>query len=115
MTQWPSTNDVTVVYLCRHNDVVMTSLWRTDDTMVYLWRADDVIFYVTDSGTIDFNEFLQMMARKVTVNADTELKEVFTVFDINGDGYISSDELHEILSRLGETVTKVSTLYSYYS
>ena len=48
-----------------------------------------------------------MMSRKVSVNPDTELKEVFTVFDINGDGYISGDELYEILSRLGETITKV--------
>lgn len=54
-------------------------------------------------GTIDFFEFLTMMARKVKdVDAEAELKEAFDVFDKNGDGFISSEELALVLKNLGE-------------
>merc|ERR1712187_1078401 len=46
------------------------------------------------NGTIDFSEFLTMMARKMK-DSDTEeeLKEAFRVFDKDGNGYISAAEL----------------------
>lgn len=33
--------------------------------------------------------------------AEKDLQKAFEVFDLNGDGYISCDELHSVLSRLG--------------
>ena len=39
------------------------------------------------SGTIDFPEFLTMMARKVKeVEGDEELRQAFMVFDKDGNG-----------------------------
>lgn len=55
------------------------------------------------NGSIDFFEFLTMMARKVKdVDADAELREAFNVFDKNGDGFISHDELSLVLKNLGD-------------
>jgi calmodulin len=58
------------------------------------------------SGTIDFPEFLTMMARKMT-NADTEeeLIEAFKVFDKDGNGLISAAELRHVMTNLGEKLT----------
>lgn len=60
----------------------------------------------TWSGTIEFDEFLQMMAKNMSRDPERELHEVFAVFDQNNDGYISQDELFDVLTKLGEVVTK---------
>ncbi|XP_048732599.1 calmodulin-A-like [Ostrea edulis] len=59
-----------------------------------------------ESGTIDFEEFLQMMARKMR-DTDTkeELKEAFKVFDKDGNGFISASELRHVMKSLGERLT----------
>ena len=59
------------------------------------------------NGTVEFNEFLVMMVKKSDPNADKEqeLKEAFRVFDKNGDGFISAEELKLVMSRLGEELT----------
>merc|ERR1719201_1501859 len=45
-------------------------------------------------GTIDFQEFLTLMARKMEdVESEAEIKEAFKVFDKDGDGLISAAEL----------------------
>mgnify|MGYP001507204698 CR=1 FL=1 len=45
-------------------------------------------------GTIDFPEFLTMMARKMKdTDSEEEIKEAFRVFDKRGDGFISGGEL----------------------
>jgi calmodulin len=58
------------------------------------------------NGTIDFPEFLQLMARKKT-NTDTEaeLREAFKVFDKDGNGFISAAELRHVMTNLGEKLT----------
>jgi calmodulin len=76
-------------------------------------------------GTIDFPEFLNLMAKKMQVrwpvyrlhlqahpfappqDTDTEddLKEAFKVFDKDNDGYISAPELRHVLTNIGEKLS----------
>jgi calmodulin len=57
-------------------------------------------------GTIDFPEFLNLMAKKMQ-DTDTEddLKEAFKVFDKDNDGYISAAELRHVLTNIGEKLS----------
>ncbi|KAI8597479.1 putative calmodulin [Dissophora ornata] len=58
------------------------------------------------NGTIDFPEFLTMMARKmVDTDSEEEIKEAFKVFDKDGNGFISAAELRHVLTNLGERLT----------
>lgn len=46
------------------------------------------------NGTIEFEEFLNLMARKMKESeAEQELMEAFRVFDKDQDGYISPSEV----------------------
>ncbi|KAG7574458.1 EF-hand domain [Arabidopsis suecica] len=77
------------------------------------------------NGTIDFPEFLCLMAKNLshdqvpprqtkktmvdyhlTDDQISEFKEAFRVFDKNGDGYITVNELRITMSSLGENQTK---------
>ena len=51
------------------------------------------------NGTIDFPEFLSLMARKGT---EEELIEVFKIFDRDGDGFISAAELRHEMNNVGK-------------
>lgn len=56
------------------------------------------------NGTIDFPEFLTMMARKMRdTDSEEEIKEAFKVFDKDGNGYISAAELRHVMTNLGES------------
>ncbi|KRY92187.1 Calmodulin, partial [Trichinella pseudospiralis] len=58
------------------------------------------------NGTIEFDEFLQMMSRKMKdSDSEQELKEAFQVFDKDKDGFISAAELHYVMTNLGEKLT----------
>merc|ERR1712033_24332 len=58
------------------------------------------------NGTIDFEEFLQMMAKKMKdSDNEEELREAFRVFDKDGNGYISAAELRHVMTNLGEKLT----------
>ncbi|AEC09928.1 Calmodulin-like protein 12 [Arabidopsis thaliana] len=75
-------------------------------------------------GTIDFPEFLYLMAKnqghdqaprhtkktmvdyQLTDDQILEFREAFRVFDKNGDGYITVNELRTTMRSLGETQTK---------
>jgi calmodulin len=49
------------------------------------------------NGTIDFPEFLTMMARKMKdTDSEEEIKEAFKVFDKDGNGFISAAELRHV-------------------
>ncbi|XP_032741067.1 calmodulin-4-like [Rattus rattus] len=56
-------------------------------------------------GTISFEEFLTAM-EKYKKGSKEELQAVFRVFDQNGDGYITMDELKQGLSQMGETLSE---------
>ncbi|KAI9625338.1 hypothetical protein H4Q26_016361 [Puccinia striiformis f. sp. tritici PST-130] len=55
------------------------------------------------NGTIDFPEFLTMMARKMKdTDSEEEIREAFKVFDKDGNGFISAAELRHVMTNLGE-------------
>ncbi|XP_012282631.1 neo-calmodulin isoform X1 [Orussus abietinus] len=59
------------------------------------------------NGTIEFNEFLQMMSKKMKgADGEDELREAFRVFDKNNDGLISSMELRHVMTNLGEKLSE---------
>ena len=69
------------------------------------------------NGTIDFPEFLALMARKTAAGSsagagggdcddpDEELREAFKVFDKDQNGDISATELRHVMINLGEKLT----------
>lgn len=59
------------------------------------------------SGTIDFQEFLGLMAWKMKeTDIEEELIEAFKVFDRDGNGLISAHELRFVMSTSGEQLTE---------
>ncbi|XP_038902291.1 calmodulin-like protein 11 [Benincasa hispida] len=61
---------------------------------------------VDGNGTIEFTEFLNLMAKKIKeTDAEEELKEAFKVFDKDQNGYISATELRHVMINLGEKLT----------
>jgi calmodulin len=58
------------------------------------------------NGTIDFPEFLTMMARKMKdTDINEELMQAFKVFDKDGSGTISAAELKAVMANLGERLS----------
>ena len=58
-------------------------------TLLYLDFIFTVCYTITGNGTIDFPEFLTMMARKMKdSDSEEEIREAFRVFDKDGNGFI---------------------------
>merc|ERR1719391_425787 len=56
------------------------------------------------NGTIELDEFLIMMARRI--RDSNTIREVFNVFDSDRDGFITAEELSRVMSGLGEDLTQ---------
>jgi hypothetical protein len=57
------------------------------------------------NGTIDFHEFLTMMAKNQKpkeTDREEGIRRAFKAWDKNGDGYLTLDELALMMSELGE-------------
>jgi len=63
------------------------------------------------SGEIEFGEFCQLCAKFLVEEPDeetmkAELKEAFRVYDRDGAGFITTDQLREIIAELDPRLTK---------
>ncbi|XP_059162888.1 uncharacterized protein LOC131946227 [Physella acuta] len=66
---------------------------------------------INENGLIDFCEFQAMMQREDTESdKKAELMEAFKLFDQDGDGKISFNELRHFIELLGENLTEVDYL-----
>ncbi|NEQ99799.1 MAG: methyltransferase domain-containing protein [Cyanothece sp. SIO2G6] len=63
----------------------------------------DAIIIKTDadlSGTIEFPEFTEWVVNKVDLTSQNDLREIFSLIDLDGNGSISVDELGQLLDSL---------------
>ena len=60
----------------------------------------------SSNGGIDFEEFIELMVKHGS-NIDEDIAESFKVFDRDGDGLITEDELHITMDNLGEPMNEV--------
>ena len=59
------------------------------------------------NGTINFPDFLTMMMEKKMkdTHSEEEIREAFSVFDKDGNGFISAAELRQTMTEVGEKLT----------
>ena len=59
------------------------------------------------SGSIDFPEFLQLIAGKMKTFSENEIsiRRAFRTLDKDCNGYITARELKEVMAKLGEKLT----------
>jgi len=83
---------------------VMTALGEqlTMDTCRQMVASVDL----DGNGSIDFDEFQAMMKAEDSKDSEVdELKAAFQVFDKDGDGTITAQEIHTVMTALGEQLT----------
>merc|ERR1711992_195598 len=83
---------------------VMRSLGQnpTEDEILNLVVEYDV----NGDGTIDFDEFCEMMLRTSSdIDRKVEIREAFKIFDRDGNGFIDAKELKDVVTRMGECLT----------
>ena len=59
------------------------------------------------NGSLEFDEFCNLMhARNKDSNQEDELRARFTLFDKDGNGLITRDELRDVMTQLGEKMSE---------
>jgi calmodulin len=74
----------------------------SDEEVIEMIRIADA----DGSGSVDFCEFVTLMAHKMgDVKSESHLRAAFSLFDHNGDGNLSAEELRRVMINVGEPVT----------
>ncbi|CAH3159897.1 unnamed protein product [Pocillopora meandrina] len=69
------------------------------------------VFAVSGNGIIDFREFLHLMdTRMKETDTEAEIREMFKVLDMDGNGFISAEEFKRTMMNLGNQLTEEETL-----
>lgn len=76
-------------------------IFTTDDLKSVIKKYD-----TNKDGVIDFSEFNAIMKGSVDkLESEKEIDEAFKVFDKDGDGSITAEEIQSVMQKLGEKVT----------
>ncbi|KAK6127795.1 hypothetical protein DH2020_038504 [Rehmannia glutinosa] len=106
--------DIDTQQICKNNHLRNSTIRELGTVMRSLGQnpteaeLQDMINEVDadQNGTIDFPEFLNLMARKMKdTDSEEELREAFKVFDKDQNGFISAAELRHVMTNLGEKLT----------
>ena len=73
----------------------------TEDDLKDMIRNVDT----NSNGAIDFNEFIDMMVKRGN-NVEEDVAHAFKVFDRDGDGLITAEELRLTMNNLGEPLSE---------
>jgi len=66
---------------------------------------------ITGEDQIDFDKFLEMMSSKIgDTDSREDINKVFALFDAEGKGRISLNDLKRVAKELGETMTDAELL-----
>ena len=61
-----------------------------------------IVYVIIGSGSIDFSDFMTLMCNRMTAPDNIEsLNQSFSLFDKNGTGEVTVDNLKEIASEIG--------------
>ena len=75
--------------------------------ILYVYTELDLHFSFEGNGIIDFREFLHLMdTRMKETDTEAEIREMFKVFDMDGNGFISAEEFKWTMMNLGNQLTE---------
>lgn len=60
---------------------------------------------IGNNDQIDFKQFMSLMLKKTKINEEDDYIDCFKVFDRDGNGLITTDELKLVLGSLGEKLS----------
>lgn len=65
-----------------------------------------------ENGCVDYDEFIQMMTKTQLkpLSQEEELRKTFNIFDIDGNGFITQDEIKKTMAHLGENISDAEVL-----
>ncbi len=82
------------------NHVDRTSHHQLEEVKLFMSKWDR-----NKDGRIDFDEFCEVIS-KSRRDWDDQLRIAFEVFDVDGDGRISAQEIVHMLKEMGMTITQ---------